>query len=384
MDLYGLDSARATGNALTQSNDLYNEQIRSSRDRINNSLDAENITAQGNLRAQQSTNLQDKVIYDVHDAVSGANLASSYNRLGESMNAYNKATSSGVKGGFGTFISSQRALSRGDVDTTFASAKQTGDKVAGATTNEVERVRQQTSSALASRTPAPAQTALERLNQQESKSQRGGLSSVPESDDGSAPAGAIFRNRKVQNETLAGSANTPEVNTKPPVSAAEELSGKVLDTSEKLRKGAGIAGKGLRAVGDVGGAIGTYEMIKNGFTKNKDGSTDRLNEVSQIAGTIGTGLDIVGAFIPALEPLGQAVQAVGAIADTIDTHEKDDAATTAANTDISNVDSQRKSQLAALPSEKSSSPPVNSMVSAGLVGSQSQHINNTTQGTGAF
>ena len=101
MDLYGLMSARAEGNARTASNDLFNEQIMSARDRINNTLDQEKIVAMGNLRGQQGTDTEDKLIYDIHDAMSGLNLASSYNRFGESYDAYQKAKAAG--GGVGGF-----------------------------------------------------------------------------------------------------------------------------------------------------------------------------------------------------------------------------------------------------------------------------------------
>ena len=141
MDLYGLNSARAEGNARTTNNDLYNEQILSTRDRINNTLDAENITAQGNLRGQQSTDTQDKVIYDVHDAMSGLNLVSSYNRFGESYDAYQKAKAArGGVGGFGTFMSSQQAVRRGDVDKVFGSATNKG--TAASTEIVTDRVKE--------------------------------------------------------------------------------------------------------------------------------------------------------------------------------------------------------------------------------------------------
>jgi len=389
MDLYGLNSARAEGNARTANNDLYNEQILSARDRINNTLDAEKITAQGNLRGQQGTDTQDKVIYDVHDAMSGLNLASSYSRFGESIDAYQKAKAAneGV-GGFGTFLSSQGAVRRGDVDKVFGSATNVGTKAStDIVTQRANEARDQVTSNLATTDSAQAdtpQSRLDVLNQQEAEQNRGGLSTITETDDGTAPHGAVFSNRNVQNETISGNANTPEIPDKPPTSATDELSGKVLTTTEKLKEGAGLAQTGLRAVGDVAGVVGTYEMFKNGFTKNKDGTTDRWNEVSQIAGAVGTGLDIIGAFIPALEPVGQLAQAIGAVADTVDTHNKDQQATTDAQNDVNNIETTRKSQLNALPQMKEQSAPVNTMVSGGLVGSQSQHMNTATQGTGSF
>lgn len=384
--IYGINSARQESNMGRVDNDAYNTELLSARDRINNSLDAEKITAQGNLRGQQSTDTQDKVIYDIHDAMSGTGLANSLSRISQSVDAYEKASKSLGGGGLGTFLKSQRALAGGKVDSVFGSATNTGDKVADIVSQRANEARDQVTSNLATTDSAQArpQTALERLNQQESEGRTGGLSTITETDDGTAPHGAVFSNRNVQNETISGNANTPDIPDKPPTSTTDELSGKVLSTTEKVKEGFSKAGTGLRVLNDVGGAVGTYEMFKNGFAKNADGTVDKWNEVSQIAGAVGTGLDIVGAFIPGLEPLGNLAQAVGAVADTIDSHEKDDEATTQAQNEVSNVDTQKKAQLNALPQMKTSQAPVNTMVSGGLVGTQSQHINNATQGTGSF
>lgn len=382
--IYGINSARQESNMGRVDNGLYNTEILSARDRINNSLDAEKISAQGNLRSQEGTDTEDKLIYDFHDATSGAGFASSLSRISESIDAYEKASKSLGGGGLGTFLKSQRALAGGNVDKVFGSATNTGDKIADVVTNRADQARQEVTSQLATADASQSRpmTALERLDQQQAQS-RGGLSTISE-DDGTVPQGAVFSNRNVQNETLSGNANTPEIPDKPPTSATDELSGKVLTTTEKVKAGFSKASTGLRVLNDVGGAVGTYEMFKNGFAKNADGTIDRWNEVSQIAGTVGTGLDILGAFIPALEPLGNLAQTVGAVADTIDSKEKDDSATTQAQNEVDNVESQRKSQLNALPQMKTAQAPVNTMVSGGLVGTQSQHINNATQGTGSF
>ncbi len=393
MDLYGLQSARAEGNARTANNDLYNEQIKTARDRINNTLDSEKITAQGNLRGQQSTDTQDKVIYDIHDAMSGTGFARSLSRISESVDAYNKAKASLGEGGLGTFLSSQTALSRGKVDKVFGSATNTGDKVAQVVTNKVPPTQDELDRAETARVQADP----DRVGATSSDSVTTSTGAVFRRQDltdendplgapplnNSTPSPSEVNNRPKTNEPASANENTPDIPDKPPTTT-DELSGKVLSTTEKVKEGFSKAGTGLRVLNDVGGAVGTYEMFKNGFTKNADGSTDRWNEVSQIAGAVGTGLDIVGAFIPALEPLGNLAQVVGSVADTIDQHEKDDTATTQAQNEVDNVETQRKNQLASLPSEKISSAPVNTMVSGGLVGTQAQHINTTTQGTGTF
>lgn len=417
MDMYGLDSARAQGNAMTRDNSLYNENILSARDRINNTLDSQKITAEGNARGQASTDLQDKVIYSVKDAISGATGVGSLARFGESAAAFNRAKGAGL-GNLSAAYRSQRALARGDVDKTFGPATQVGDKaiapvatktVAGVNMIQTDREvsagglrgalgRTKTQSVfLPDRGQFPAGNARAAAIPDSQRSVLvGGPTDVPD-DPPTAPATAAapaapapaatpasrVNNRARTNEPAASNANTPKV-TDTKLSATDELSNRVLTTTDRLKKGAGIASTGLRAVGDVGGAIGTYEMFKNGFTKNASGGIDRLNEVSQIAGTVGTGLDIVGAFIPALEPIGQLAQVVGAVADTIDQHEKDDADTTAANKSVTDVAGTKASQLAALPKLRAQTAPVNTMVSSGLVGSQSQHIATATTGSGAF
>lgn len=382
MDLYGIQAARSQGNARTADNDLYNEEILSARDRISNALDQTKIAAEGNLRKQEGQNTEDKLFYDIHDAISGAGFASSLSRINQAKQAYKDATAANPEGfRIVNFYNSQRAIAQSEQAKIFGSAASVSDKIASAKT-PVDAVRTEVTQTLSSRTPTTGQSALERLNEQEARS-RGGLSSISENDDGSPP-GAVFLNRNTANETLSSSANTPPVTTKSPVGAADELSGKVLSTGQKLKEGISKAGVGLRVLNDVSGAVGTYEMFKNGFAKNADGTTDRWNEASEIAGAVGTGLDILGAFIPALEPVGTLVNTLGQVANTIDNKEKDDTATTQAQSSVADVQKTKSTEIAGLGQLKQSSAPVNTMVSGGLVGTQSQHINNTTQGTGTF
>ena len=147
-------------------------------------------------------------------------------------------------------------------------------------------------------------------------------------------------------------------------------------------------GTGLRVLGDVGGAVSTYELFKNGLAKNKDGSFDTWKDVSQISQSVGTGLDILGAFIPGVgagfEALGQVANAVGAVSDTIDTEEKDNKDTSDAQSQLDDVDTRRTQELSGLPQPKVGQAPVNTMASGGLVGTATQHVANVTQGSGAF
>jgi hypothetical protein len=366
MDLYGLNEARSQGNAQTQDVSLFNEQIRVARDNINNAMDREKIQAQGNMREQEGRDLQDKLIYDFHDAISGGNIASSVSKY------YNQ-----LKGA--RDIASNTA---NKVKQAYDSAATTGDSVAQATTSEVSRVRQSAMPLSLGRQTAPPVAPG-----------AGGLSEEAQSSflDESARAGGVdarplasqVNNRPKTNEPTASNENTPEV-TDNKLSSSDELSQKILQTGEEAKETFSKVGTGLRVVGDVGGAVSTYELFKNGLAKNKDGSYDVAGDVSQIAGTVGTGLDILGAIIPGagagIEALGAIAQGVGAVASTIDTHNKDAQATTDANNEVNNIESQRKAQLSALPQMKVQTAPVSTMASSGLVGTVANHIASVTGG----
>jgi len=422
MDLYGLNEARSQGNAQTQDASLYNEQIRVARDNINNAMDREKIQAQGNMRDQEGRDLQDKLIYDFHDAISGGQIASSLNKY------YTQ-----LKGG--KDVASDTAKKVGQA---YGSAATTGDKVAEATTNEVNRTRQgegveqiRTGGTAGTRTaeplsegqqssfldesaraggvdaratapvptaPPPTQDQLDRAEtaRVQSDPNRPGVTTsepppelggtMPREDYGGAPTqtpGTDLNNRPKTNEPVSANANTPDIPDKPPTST-DELSSKILQTTKEAGQTASKVATGLRVAGDVGGIVSTYEMFKGGLDKNKDGSYDVAGDVSQIASSVGTGLDILGAIIPGagagIEALGAIAQGVGSIADTIDTHNKDEAATTDAQNDVNNIESQRKAQLDALPQMKVQSVPVSTMASSGLVGTVAQHTASVTGG----
>lgn len=361
MDLYGLQEARSQGNAQTQDVSLFNEQIRVARDNINNAMDREKIQAQGNLRDQQGRDLQDKLIYDFHDAISGGQIASSVSKYYSQLKGARDVASDTAN----------------KVKQAYDSAATTGDSVAQATTSEVSRVRQSAMPLSLGRPTAPP---------------AGGLSEEAQSSflDESARAGGVdarpasqVNNRPKTNEPAASNENTPEV-TDDKLSSSDELSQRILQTGEEAKETFSKVGTGLRVVGDVGGAISTYELFKNGLAKNKDGSYDVAADVSQVAGTVGTGLDILGAIIPGagagIEALGAIAQGVGSVANTIDTHNKDEQATTDANNEVDNIESQRKAQLSALPSEKGVSASVNTIASSGLVGTVSNHLSSVTGG----
>ena len=390
MDLYGLNEARSQGNAQTQDVSLYNEQIRVARDNINNAMDREKIQAQGNMRDQEGRDLQDKLIYDFHDAISGGQIASSLTKYYKQLKGAKDVASDTAK----------------KVGQAYGSAATTGDKVAEATTNEVSRVRgveeirrgggtggvsvagplteEQQSSFLdesaraggvdaraTAPVPAPTQDQLDRAETARVQA------------DANRPGRPDIADRAKTNEPVASNENVPEV-TDGKLSTSDELSSKVLKVGEEAKETVSKVGTGLRVVGDVGGLVSTYELFKNGLDKNKDGSYDVAGDVSQIAGTVGTGLDILGAIIPGagagFEALGAIAQGVGSVADTIDTHNKDEQATTDAQNEVDNIESQRKAQLNALPQMKVQSAPVSTMASSGLVGTVAQHTASVTGG----
>ena len=125
-------------------------------------------------------------------------------------------------------------------------------------------------------------------------------------------------------------------------------------------------------------------MFKNGLAKNKDGSYDVAGDVGQIATSVGTGLDILGAIIPGagagFEALAAVAQGIGQVATTIDTHNKDEQATQQAQTETDDIEQKRTAQLSALPSEKPLSVAVNTIASSGLVGTVSNHLSSVTGG----
>lgn len=420
MDLYGLSEARSQGNAQTQDVSLFNEQIRVARDNINNSMDREKIQAQGNLRSQSGQDLQDKLIYDFHDAISGGQVASSLNKYYQSLKG---ATDEASK----TAVKAKQA---------FGSATAQGDKIAEATTNEVSRVRKSamplslgggpkrpsttgglsesaqssfldesaeaggTDARATAPRPAPTQDQLDRAEtaRVQADTTRAGAppassepppelgGSMPREDYGGAPTqtpGTDLSNRPKTNEPASANANVPEV-TEGKITPSDELSQKILKTGEQAEEAVSTAGTALRVAGGVGGVVSTYEMFKNGLTKNKDGTYDTAADVSQVASSIGTGLDFLGAIIPGagagLEALGAVAQGIGSVADTIDTHNKDEQATTEAQSEVDNIETQRKSQLDALPQMKAQTVPVDTMASSGLVGTVSQHLSTASSG----
>jgi hypothetical protein len=386
MDLYGLNEARSQGNSQTQDVSLYNEQIRQARDDINNTLDAEKITAQGNLRGQEGQDLQDKIIYDFHDAISGGNVAGSLNKYYQSLKGTAgivSDTANKVKGAVD--IASDTA---NKAKQAFGEARGLSDSVAQATTNVVNRIRGVEQIRSGGAAPQGGVSVAQPLTEEQQSSfldesaRAGGVDARP-TPSVTPSATPEVNNRPKTNEPVSANENTPDI-PKPTSSATEELSESVLNRVSQAKTAVSKVGAGLRVVGDVGGAISTYELFKNGLAKNKDGSYDVAGDVGQIATSVGTGLDILGAIIPGagagFEALAAVAQGIGQVATTIDTHNKDEQATTQAQTETDDIEQKRTAQLSALPSMKPVSATVNTIASSGLVGTVSNHLSSVTGG----
>ena len=237
---------------------------------------------------------------------------------------------------------------------------------------------------------SPPQSALERLNEQEA-SGRGGLATVNETAE---TPGAVFLNRDNSRTPASAEANTPAIPDKPPpatteallgksAGATDELSGKVLSAVDRVSGVAKTGGKVIGLASDVEGVVNSYSLFKSGLARDKDGKLDGWKDVSQVAGVVGTGLDILGSFIPVLEPIGQAVNAVGAVADTIDSAKNDHKTVTTDQSAITDAPGNKASDLAGVGKEKTATT-LNTMNTAGLIGSSSQHAAQITQSSGTF
>ncbi len=390
MDLYNINEARSQGNARTASNQLYNEQILTARDNINNSLDRESIQAKAGVSKAKSDASQDKMLYEFHDTLASVGFGSGVHSIGKSISAYKKV--SAATGGQEGFFRSQRELAVQNnprLKAVYGDATILNDKPAAAVGAKVKTM----TGDIGAEPTNPMDRAA--------AAKKSVLGEGPEADavwNESSPEdrAKIVNNYSPSGETAASNANTPSVtSTKPSATASlENETEGVLNKAKSKISGAvegGIskASLGLKAVGAVGGAVSAYELATGGLAGTVDPKTgkkkyDVAADVGQVSGLIGTGLDIVGTFIPALEPLGALATGISAIADTIDSHKTDTDKVTDATNEQNSVETRRTSQIAALGPLKQMNAPVNQMVSSGLVATGQQHVQNATQGTGSF
>ena len=406
MDLYGINSAISEGNSRTQSNDLYNENLRTARDTINNQISGELVKAKTAATSAAQTQSQDKLLYGVHDAIDGMNLYSSFSKFGQSSKAFAAEAAKNPGQGFTkNFFKSQATIARKENPYTkvFLGAGSTpaSDKVASVVTDTAADVAKRPPIASGRVPPMPASAApptsrvvaapgprppeatpavagqpqtvvQQRVSELEERQRQASV--APRTDTTPAASRANTPAATKTPTTTATIESTPTGPKTPPEDSFDKTKAVVGDVGEKV-------GRGLRFAGDAAGVVSTYNLFKNWDDIKKEGGA---KEVSAVAGAVGTGLDIVGAFIPALEPLGELANAVSSIADTVDTYKTDKAATTAANNEVDDLPTRGAKQVAALGAPKGGSVPVNAMATSGLIASQSQHVQNATRGSGSF
>ena len=381
MDLYNINEARSQGNARTQSNDLYNEQILTARDNINNALDREGIQAKAGVTTAKSDASQDKMLYEFHDTLASVGIGQGVHSFGKSVAAYKKVKE--ATGGAEGFYRSQKELAVKNtpkLKAVYGDATILNDKPAAA------KVATETDDILGA---APRPNPMDRAT----AAKKAVLGEGPQADavwNESTPEdrAKIVNNYSPAGETAASNANTPSVTSKKP-SAAASLEDDTEDVFDKAKgklsgvakEGMSKASLGLKAVGAVGGAVSAYELATDGLAGTVDPKTgkkkyDVAADIGQVSGLIGTGLDLVGTFIPALEPLGALATGISAIADTIDSHKTDTQKVTDAQNEQDSVEKRRTAQIAALGPLKKTNAPVNQMVSSGLVATGQQHIQN--------
>ena len=306
MDLYGLQNS-GQGNALTSANELYNEQVRSTRDRINNTFDMEKISGQQQTDKDKSAKNTDSLIYEAHDAISGVGLGSAVGTLRSVQNEYDK-----IKGTGGSYWDASRNIAR--------STNPNANLIFGSATTINSK-------------PAQVTTAINR---------------------------------------------TPPTSTGVPTSRLAETP--IAEVSQVAEGGS----KFLKAGTDIAGAVSAFELAKNGFQKNADGSYDKAGDIAQVGGVVTTALDVIGTFIPPVEAIGAVAGLITSVASSVDTFNKDKATVDTDTATQQSLNARRTSQLSQLGALKSVKNPVNQMVASGLVSTGARHIQTMSNPSGAF
>lgn len=413
MDLYNLNSARSQGAALTRDNTAYNENLRTARQSVDEFYKTRDLNLRNQKTKDQSQQSQDKLIHEGLDTVAAIGTAGRLPQISATAKAYKDFKTSGQALGNDAwfadsrnFLKSQRNLARSQDGGTYLS--QASDYVFGHNNENPDAPETARQGGGAPGTRPDADTAAPAPAEEPAPERRGPPVQLDEADrptfrrQDRAPYPAANPNRPgevlPQEATPArvtgGTGNTPaaaEENTGPALSEAreglqtttDELSGKALSALDKAGEYAKTGGKVLGLASDVEGVVNSYSLFKNGLAKNPDGSLDGWKDASQIAGVVGTGLDILGSFIPVLEPVGQAVNAIGAVADTIDNAKKDSKTVTSDTNAVSAAPANKAADLKSLGQEKTATA-LNTMSAAGLIGSQGQHAAQITQSSGTF
>ena len=365
MDLYGIQEARSQGNSLTRENELYNEQVRSTRDRINNTFDSAAVTDKAQTAKDKSSKTTDSLIYSAHDTLSGVNFGQSVGTLNNVSKEQARLKGLGQSSSYYDAARSYAKQANPRANLQFGSATATNDKVAS---SAVANTRS------APTTTAPAPTA----------------EAPTVGDDPSEFTAANYRAAKARvtgNTPAAGEANVSDPSAPSKKSSTSLEGGLGEDEDESLgqiaKKGASTAGGALKLGGALAGGVSAFELAKNGLEKNADGKADVAGDIGQIASAATTGLDILGLFFPPAEALGAIAGVVSSVAGSIDTYNKDKQVVVSDQGTETGLAGKKASELSKLGSLRSTAP-VNELQSSGLVASQSQHVQHLVNPSGSF
>ena len=360
MDLYGIQEARSQGNSLTRENELYNEQVRSTRDRINNTFDSAAVTDKAQTSKDKSSKTTDSLIYSAHDTLSGVNFGQSVGTLNNVSKEQARLKGLGQSSSYYDAARSYAKQANPRANLQFGSATATNDKVA--------------SSAVANTTSARAPASV----------------APTVGDDPSEFTAANYRAAKARvtgNTPAAGEANVSDPSAPSKKSSTSLEGGLGEDEDESLgqiaKKGASTAGGALKLGGALAGGVSAFELAKNGLEKNADGKADVAGDIGQIASAATTGLDILGLFFPPAEALGAIAGVVSSVAGSIDTYNKDKQVVVSDQGTETGLAGKKASELSKLGSLRSTAP-VNELQSSGLVASQSQHVQHLVNPSGSF
>tara|TARA_R110000824_G_scaffold322591_3_gene509540 strand:- start:107 stop:1189 length:1083 start_codon:yes stop_codon:yes gene_type:complete len=360
MDLYGIQEARSQGNSLTRENELYNEQVRSTRDRINNTFDSAAVTDKAQTAKDKSSKTTDSLIYSAHDTLSGVNFGQSVGTLNNVSKEQARLKGLGQSSSYYDAARSYAKQANPRANLQFGSATATNDKVA--------------SSAVANTTSARAPASV----------------APTVGDDPSEFTAANYRAAKARvtgNTPAAGEANVSDPSAPSKKSSTSLEGGLGEDEDESLgqiaKKGASTAGGALKLGGALAGGVSAFELAKNGLEKNADGKADVAGDIGQIASAATTGLDILGLFFPPAEALGAIAGVVSSVAGSIDTYNKDKQVVVSDQGTETGLAGKKASELSKLGSLRSTAP-VNELQSSGLVASQSQHVQHLVNPSGSF
>mgnify|MGYP003630498914 CR=1 FL=1 len=366
MDLYGIREAQSQGNARTRDNELYNEQIKSARDRINNTFDSEAISDKQQTSKDKSSKSTDSLIYSAHDTLSGVNFGQSIGTLNAVSKEQARLKSAGQSSSYWDASRSVAKKANPRANLQFGEATATSD-VGGTKTAARQRLIAGVDDP-ATRTATSAPTV------------------------GDSPSEFTAENYRAAKARVTG--NTPaaaESNVGDPSNVSKKPSATLLSGAEEEEsslgkiagKGASAAGGALKIGGALAGGVSAFELAKNGLERNADGSHDIAGDVGQIASVATTGLDILGLFFPPAEALGAVAGVVSSVAGSIDTYNKDKDTVNTDQATTAGLAGKKASQLSQLGPLRSTAP-VNELQSSGLIATGSQHVKNLVNPSGSF